>query len=282
MAASSLSAWFQANKLVSLVATVLILLLLIAVLSKPAQHGGSSTPSISTPERGVLTDDLKQSGQVVIQESSLSLVVSDVRKVADSITSYAKGLGGIFVSQSLTQPEEAPLAIVSVRVPTDKFDQSVEYFRNLSVKVSSENLVGTDVTRQSQDLDAQIKILEEGIRRLSEIRDRATTTADILAATREILSLQQQLDYLTSQKKALAEAVGMALITAHLSTDELSLPYQPTTGFRPEAIFKQAVRDLVASLYRAGEAAIWLGVYSVIWVPALLIIWALGKRFKIF
>lgn len=297
MTASSLSSWINQNKLPFLIIVLLSLLVALSFLSRaPLLERSSSTTPTPGLERGsgvgggpefgkaeVARDlPLGGGGEIIAKYSNLSLLVRDVRKSSDEVINYAKREGGYFVSQDLTSPEEAPLATVSVRVPASKLDAAISYFRSLAVKVSSENLVGTDITQQSRDLDAQIKILQEGIRRLSDIRDKATSTADILSATREILSLQQQLDYLTSQKKSLEEASGTSLITVHLSTDELSLPYTPPTSFRPDAIFKVAVRDLVASLYRGGEAVIWLGVYSVIWLPVLLLAWFLAKRFKIF
>lgn len=297
MPPTSLSSWVQQNKLPFLIIVLLSLLVAFSLLPKNTfelQTTSTPVPGIErgsgidggpdySGKQGVTSDlPLGGGGEIIAKYSSLSLLVSDVRKSADQVISYAKREGGYFVSQDLTSPEEAPLATVSVRIPASKLESSISYFRSLSVKVSSENIVGTDITRQSQDLDAQVKVIQDGIKKLTEIRDRATLAADILSITKEILSLQQQLEYLVSQKKYLAEAAGTSLVTIHLSTDELALPYTPPTGFRPDAIFKAAVRDLMTSLYRGGEALIWLAVYSVIWVPLVLLAWYLLRKFKIF
>jgi hypothetical protein len=227
-------------------------------------------------------DLVKTSDQVVLKESSLSMVVKDVRQSADQVVSYAKSHGGVFVSENLNSPEESPLATVAVRVPSDRLTEAVGYFRTLAVKVSSENLLGVDITRQFADLDVQIKVLQEGIKRLEAIRDKATSTSDLLTATREILSLQQQVDALTSQKKTLEQSANLSAVTVFLATDELALPYQPPSSFRPDAIFKLAVRSLFTNVYALGEAAIWLAVYSIIWLPLLLLVWYLARRVKLF
>ena len=73
--------------------------------------------------------------------------------------------------------------------------------------------------------------------------------------------------------------VEMAKITVYLSTDELSLPYTPDTKFRPQVIFKLAVRSLMNTLRVVGEALIWAGVYSAIWIPGV-VIYLLYRRFK--
>ena len=42
------------------------------------------------------------------------------------------------IGSSLTHPEEAPFATVIIRVPSDKLRETIDYFRDLAIKVSSE------------------------------------------------------------------------------------------------------------------------------------------------
>ncbi len=97
--------------------------------------------------------------RLVVQESNLSLVVKNVRESSDKAIEHAKSIGGYMVSSSLSQPEEAPYAYVVLRIPADKLKATVDFFRTLSIKVSSENLLGTDVTDQYTDLDAHVVLL---------------------------------------------------------------------------------------------------------------------------
>ena len=71
----------------------------------------------------------------------------------------------------------------------------------------------------------------------------------------------------------------MSKITLYLSTDELSLPYTPDTKFRPNVVFKLAVRSLLDTLRAIAEALIWVGVYSAIWLP-VVIIYLIVKRIR--
>ena len=71
--------------------------------------------------------------RLVIQESSLSLVVRDVRGVGEKIIQKANEVGGFMISSSLSRPEEAPYANIVVRVPADKLKEVLEYFRGLSL-----------------------------------------------------------------------------------------------------------------------------------------------------
>jgi hypothetical protein len=192
---------------------------------------------------------------------------------------YAEKSGGFMVTSSFNRPEESPFATVTVRVPSDKFKETLEYFRSLSIKVTNETLYGQDVTEQYTDIEARIATLEKTKVKFEEILNTATRIQDILQVQREIISLQTQIDSYVGQRIALEENVAYTKITVYLSTDELALPYTPDKAFRPNVIFKLAVRSLVGSLRGIAEKLIWVGVYSVIWIPVLLIYIGL-KRWK--
>jgi hypothetical protein len=78
----------------------------------------------------------------------------------------------------------------------------------------------------------------------------------------------------------LAKTAELSRITIYFSTDEFALPYAPTTTFRPDAIFKSAVRSMVGNLRLIIRDIIWIAVFGVIWVPALLIFLFFKRKFK--
>jgi len=218
--------------------------------------------------------------RLVVQESSLSLVVKNVREVNDKVIDHAKSLGGYMVSSSLSQPEEAPYAYVVLRIPVKSLKPAIEYFRSLSIKVSSENLVGTDVTDEYVDLEARLTTLNKTKTKFEEIMNQAIKVQDILEVQRELINLQDQIDSLKGRQQYLEKTAEMAKISLHLSTDEFSLPYAPAGPFRPAVIFKQAVRSLVGTARGAAKLAIWAGVYSVVIIPVWLLIRFLKRKFR--
>jgi len=218
--------------------------------------------------------------RMVVQESNLSLVVKDVRESSDKVIEHAKSIGGYMVSSSLSQPEEAPYAYVVLRIPADKLKATVDYFRSLSLKVSSENLLGTDVTDQYTDLNAHLETLNQTKSKFEEILRKAIEVQDILTVQREMISLQSQIDSIKGQQLYLEKTAQLAKISLHLSTDEFSLPYAPSGKFRPAVIFKQAVRSMVSLLRWLAKVLIWVGVFSVLWIPALLVVRYSKKRKK--
>jgi len=93
-----------------------------------------------------------------------------------------------------------------------------------------------------------------------------------LTVQRELISLQNQIDSLKGQQKYLEQTAQLAKVTIYLSSDEMALPYAPSATFRPDVIFKLAVRSLVGALRGVATLAIWIIVFGVIWVPVLVII----------
>lgn len=221
-----------------------------------------------------------QTDRLVVQESNLSLVVKNVRESVDKIVDQAKSVGGYMVSSSLSQPEEAPYANVVVRVPSKNLKLVLEYFRSLAVKVSSENLYGYDVTDEYTDIEARLATLNKTKAKFEEIMNKAEKIQDILEVQRQLISLQDQIDSLKGRQQYLEKTAELAKITLYLSTDEFSLPYAPAAPFRPAVIFKYAIRSLVGTLRSGVKLLIWVVVYSVIWLPILLIAWFLSKRRK--
>ncbi len=78
---------------------------------------------------------------------------------------------------------------------------------------------------------------------------------------------------------SLEQNAKLAKLTIYLSTDEIALPYAPSETFRPTVVFKLAVRSLVGSLRDIATLAIWVVVYSVIWIPALILFKFIKRRF---
>jgi len=225
--------------------------------------------------------DTSVANRLVIKESNLSLLVNKVVDSQKKILQKATELGGYMVSVSVSSPQEEATATVIVRIPAKKLDQALDYFRKLSVRVISENLQGDDVTDQYVDLDKRLETLNKTKVKFELIMDRAEKIQDILDVQRELINLQTQIDDIKGQQLYYEKSAEMAKVTIYLSTDELSLPYSPSESWRPQAIFKEAVRSLVGTLRLLGNLVIWVVIYSVIWVPILIVVIFLRRKKQI-
>lgn len=216
----------------------------------------------------------------VITNSNVSLLVKDVRNAMDKIEEQVLLKKGYLVSTSITQPEEGANGYIVVRVPNTEVKPVLEFLRGLSVKVISENISGHDITDQYMDIQARLDILNRNKTTYMAFMDKAVNIDEILRVQQQIFSLQDQIDSLQGQIKYMESASSTSLITANLSTDELALPYAPDNAWRPALVFKQAVRSLVGSLRVVGNASIWLAVYSVVFVPILIVFFVVRRFLK--
>lgn len=247
---------------------------------------GSSETSMMAPDAASSRSDYapapEAENRLVITESSMSLVVKKVAEIQKTIQKKAEELGGYLVNINISNPQEAAAASGSIiiRVPQARLDEALGYFRGLAVKVVSENIHGRDVTDRYVDIQGRLDNLNKVKIKYEEILVKAEKVDDILQVQNQLVNLQSQIDNLKGQQNYLDKSAELSKITVYLSTDELALPYAPTEAWRPSVIFKKAVRSLVGSLRQAGSLIIWLLVYSVIWLPVLIIYIFFQKRKK--
>ncbi len=218
------------------------------------------------------------SNRMVIQNSDLSLLVKDVRQSIDAIIVSVRQIGGYMVSSAVSNPGESPSGSITVRVPSRDLQKTLEFLRGTSIRVVSENLTGQDVTDQFVDNEARLATLERTKIKFEDIFNRAVEISDIVNVQQQILSVQSQIDAVKGQQQYLQKNAEMVRVTIYLSTDELALPYAPQDAWRPAVIYKYAVRSLVGHFRSVAEWLIWIGVYSIIWVPALVLLWYMKKR----
>ena len=230
-------------------------------------------PRESTPQLNIID-------RMVVTNSSMSLVVKDVRTVLKEIKDYVKGIGGYMVNSSQSAPDGPVSGYITVRVPVDKLDSTLEYLREKAMKVVSEDTSGSDITDQYVDIETRLKTLEGTKLRYESILDKATDVDEILIITNQILGIQSQIDNLKGSMKYMEGSSSSTLITIYLSTDEFELPYSPEQSWRPGVVFKYAVRSLVTNLRSVGSFLVWFGVYSIIWIPAVIVILVVRKKLK--
>lgn len=242
--------------------------------SSPGSYEQKSLLPLTSPPAPEVKDRL------VVQNSTLSLLVKNVKSARNKITQKARKLGGYMVESEIRSPQQIDSATVIIRVPEKKLRIMLVYIRSLGVRVVSENLIGYDVTDKYVDLKARLSTLEKTKQKFEDILKKANKITDILQVQQELINLQEQIDDLKGQQQYLEKSAQTAKITVYLSTDEYSLPYTPTQPWRPKVVFKTAVRSLVSTLRAISSFAIWVVVFTPIWLPLLIIYLFLKKRRK--
>ena len=240
---------------------------------------GLSNESISYPlDQAAPAPDV--TNRMVVQNSYISLLVKNVSETINLIKQRVTSVSGYMVETDISNPDEAANGTITLRIPQEKLDESLAYFRTLAVKVVSENLQGTDVTDQFVDNEERLRILEKNKARMEEIMSKAAEISDIVSIQREVFNIQSQIDSIKGQQNYLEKTTAMSKVTLYLSTDELALPYAPNNSWRPALVFKLAVRSLLSSLQGLGTILIWVAVYATIIIPLIIVIYLLTRFVK--
>lgn len=245
----------------------------------PTSGGGINSPNLIYPGQSESPPTTDIANRMVVRESTLSLLVKDVTQTQSQIIKIAQNLGGYMVSTDLSNPQDAPSSTVVLRIPAKDMDNALKMFKDLSVKIVSESLSGEDVTDQYVDNQSRLDTLLRTKAKFDDMLTKASTVQDTLNVQREIINLQAQIDSVKGSQQYLEKTSQMAKLTIYLSTDEIALPYAPSQTWRPDVIFKLAVRSMIETARNIGSLIIWLGVYSVIWVPILVIYIIYRKKF---
>lgn len=293
---SKIIVWVKNHKLTSLLFIVLFYFIAQSQIStnqmRTPSPDYSAQKSSSAQDMGLSMEDSAAPSSVsrsetntasqkrmVVSDSYVSLVVSKVEESHRQILKKAQELGGFMINSLVDNPQENANASLTIRIPSDKLETALSYFKSLAVKVVTENLTGEDVTNQYTDINARLKTLDQTKVIFENMLGKATLVPDILNIQQEIIKIQDQIDSLKGQTKYLEENSSMAKITVYLSTDELSLPYAPLDSWRPEQIMKEAVRSMISTFRIIVGLLIWIGVYAIIWIPALIIFIFVKRRF---
>ena len=295
--------WIRTNKLPSALIAVLFVTVLILGSSKPVtfksiapQPEYSVQDSYIAPSMGVAQKSMPTTSSIyyeestnanvapqdrkVVGDSSLSVQVKNVNDSIEAIKSTTTSYGGFMVNSNVTTPMESASGYIVVRIPNAKIDEFLEFLRDSAIKVVSENINGTDVTDQYIDIEARLAVLNETKAKFEKLMQDAIKIEDILRVQNEIINLQYQIDAIKGAQKNLDQTSSSTRISVYLSTDEFSLPYSPNNNWRPDVVFKTAVRSLVLTFRGFADNLIWIGVYAVIWLPILAFVIFFYKKIK--
>ncbi|MDW7651166.1 MAG: DUF4349 domain-containing protein [Bacillota bacterium] len=224
--------------------------------------------------------------QKLIRTGEISLDVETLDAALDEINHIVRVTGGFFAHSSISGPEDARRAYLTLRLPADKFEDVMADISELG-KLLNENKGGEDVTLQYVDLEARIRNMERQEERLLEILDKAETVEDILRVEQELARVRGQLETMTAEFRYLRDRVDYA--TIHVSLRETPTASPTITGSGLKGVWQRARLGLVNSvnsmltglgnfLVLLVSALPYLVFLAVVGVPVAILFKRFGKR----
>lgn len=212
----------------------------------------------------------------IVSTVDLSLRVNDTEATLTAINALVDEAGGYVSNTNLYQASQDAEQLeggLTLRVPSEHLQTTLEKLAALAVKVESQSMNRQDVTDQYVDLHARLRNLEATEQELhtllTEVRARPDAEAtDILTVHQSLTQIRGEIEQVQGQINLLDNTTTLATIHIFLRLDVVALPIVDE-GWRPSATLTEALRALTTTLQGIGNLTIWWLAYL---MPIVLIL----------
>ncbi len=235
-----------------------------AVGQPASQPGGIPVPAAFDPTRAL------------ILTASIAMRAGDPWAAADRAQGIATALGGDVMSMSQSGSGEQRSAVMTLRVPADRFNDALRALRTFTdVEVLSSSVDSKDVTEQFVDLEARLRAKRAEEQRYLALLARAERIEDILRIDQSLNAVRTQIEQLTGQLNLMKSRTTFSTISLSV-TPTAAGPLTDPKVYDPSKTVERAIASLGVMLRVAADLAIWLLVFG--WIPLLLLGIAFGMQ----
>ena len=175
-------------------------------------QGQSLTGSLLAAETQV-----PDSGRKVIRTGSIGIVVADVPTSVKAIRGMVASIAGAFVSHTeIGGNEPYRISSITLRIPAERFNETVERIRSHGREVVSEDVTGRDVTAAFTDIESRMRNAQATEKQLLEIMATSRTVQSTLEVQREVAKVREQIEMFQGQLNVLADQAALSTITVNL------------------------------------------------------------------
>lgn len=225
--------------------------------------------------------------RVIIYTGDISLVVMDTEAAVEAITRLADEKGGYVASSNIYQAGDVPRGSITIRVPAERYQETLAGLRELAVRVERETSSTQDITEEFTDLQARktnLEHAETALQKLLDERQQVGRTSDILEVYRELTNVRGQIEQIEGRLRYLTNQAALSTITVELIPDVL---YQPVSvaGWEPQGVAKEALQTLVVALQGLANVLIWLVIFVlplliILLIPVVIVIWVIRRWWR--
>ncbi len=220
-------------------------------------------------------------GPRMITTVQLTVTVDKPIDAADEATSITERAGGTVANRSerAASENEPGSAQLTLRIPFAKVTATLDELKALGVARDT-TINSTDVTAQSEDLDARITALQTSVDRLLDLMARADSTDALIKIESALSDRQANLESLEAQKRNLDDQVALSTVTLYLISEKDTPAETPDTFWTGlVAGWNAFVGFASAALVVLGVLLPWLAAAGVI--TAIVLVWVkLARRRK--
>jgi hypothetical protein len=179
----------------------------------------------------------------IIKNGDLNLKIKNVENAVKEITQITENQNGEVFSTNFSERVKGQKSgFMTIKVPVDKFEKTLNEIKNVATQVLSESTTGQDVTEQYSDLQAQLKNKRAEEESFIKILDRAGEIKDVLAVTKELSRVRGEIERLEGRIRFMDSQTEMSTIVINLNEDITLNP--KSNDWRPWQIVKESFKEL--------------------------------------
>jgi len=239
-----------------------------AAVPAPAKGAPGSIPAYdatTTTQNGIPTLVTSPNRNLILT-ANVSMKTQDPWATADKARAIASGLGGDVLAMSQTGQGENRSALITVRVPSDRFDEALRQLKLLDGEVLTSNVDAKDVTDQFTDLQARLVAKQAEEQRYLQLFPQAKTVDETLKIDAALGNVRTQIEQLQGQLNLIKNRTEFSTITMAIAPI-VTVPATTGGAWDPAVTFAKAIAALSVFFKFAADLAIWVLVFG--WIPLI-------------
>jgi len=222
--------------------------------------------AIAAPEFGNGRTIVTNPSRNLILTANVTMKTQDPWATADKARAIATGLGGDILAMSQTGQGENRSALITVRVPSDRFDEALRQLKLLDGEVITSNVDAKDVTDQFTDLQARLVAKQAEEQRYLQLFPQAKTVDETLKIDAALGNVRTQIEQLQGQINLIKNRTEYSTITMSIAPI-VNVPSETGGAWDPSKTFAKAIAALSVFFRFAADLAIWILVFA--WIPLI-------------
>lgn len=158
----------------------------------------------------------------IVRNAELNLESDSPEDSQQKITTIVESRGGFVVEsqQSSSEVKTTTHDIVSmtIRVPAEKFGETLAEIRKTANRVIVETVKGEDVTEEFIDIEARLKAQKALEAQFMEIMKRANSVGEALSIQSQLANVRGEIEKVEGRKRFLENQASLSIIKIRLQT----------------------------------------------------------------
>jgi archaellum component FlaC len=209
----------------------------------------ATQPATTTPQKPQL-----------VKTAELSLRLESIDKAMVQLRQLVRSKqGDIYNFQDDRLPENGRYhqATLMLKVPSTALDNTLAEIAKLG-RVESQGIKSDDVSQQLVDTDARLKNLrlQEDLTR--KIMDRSGSVKDILAVSKELAAIRDQIERLDATVKNLRQQVAYSTINLRIEESQSTIPTSDAFGTQVQETWKNSTHAAGSLATNLALGLLWL------------------------